>query len=143
MNLPINNIHLASNYSFRYVVFLILLVIGPSFALMQLKGFHFSVVFLSLMGFLYLLRARHLDIQQAKILLTYGVFVGLWLVMHTISGAINLRYVTYLFYFTFTFAIFYFSFRTLVTLSKETIFNIIQIFIYIIEFIDNFIFKKN
>jgi hypothetical protein len=127
----VSNIHLPSSYSLRYVVFMVLLVIGPSFALMQLKGFHLSVVFLSLVGFLYINRTKWLDVKQAQLIITYGVFVGLWLVMHTLSGGISVRYITYLFYFTFTFVIFYFSFRSLVSLSKETVFNIIQTFIYL------------
>lgn len=131
MNAYLSNIHQPSQYTLRYVVFMVLLVIGPSFALMQLKGFHFSVGFLSLVGFLYLVRGKVLDIKQAQLIIIYGVFVSLWLFMHAMSGAISVRYITYLFYFTFTFVIFYFSFRTLISLEKRTIFNIIQGFIYV------------
>lgn len=131
MNAYLSNIHQPSQYTLRYVVFMVFLVIGPSFAFMQLKGFHFSVGFLSLVGFLYLVRGKVLDKKQAQLIIIYGVFVCLWLFMHTMSGVISVRYITYLFYFTFTFVIFYFSFRALVSLEKRTIFNIIQGFIYV------------
>ncbi|WP_181901701.1 hypothetical protein [Thalassotalea euphylliae] len=120
-----------SAFPLRYAVFLLLMLIGPSFALMQLKGFHLSVVFLTVVGVLYWLRARAVDSKQAQLIVLLAVFMSLWLPMHLLSGAISARYFAYCFYFIFTLAIFYFSFRALITLNKKTLFRIIQTFIYI------------
>ncbi|NMP32961.1 hypothetical protein HII17_15490 [Thalassotalea sp. M1531] len=135
MTTTVSNIYLKSSHAWRFVVFMVFLVVGPSLALLQLKGFHLSVFFLALVGFLYLIKTKSLDIKQAQLCMVYSVFIGSWFVVHAYLGVISTRYITYLFYFTFTLAVFYFSFRALITLEKETLFKIIQTFIYVDLFI--------
>ncbi len=126
-----SNIYLPSEYSFRYTVFMIFLLLGPSLALMQLKGFHLSVVFLFFVGLFYVVKEKRIDLKQMKLALIFISFVFIWLIVHTLQGRFSVRYVTYLFYFTFTFLSFYFSFRLLITIEKSALCRIIQIFIYV------------
>jgi hypothetical protein len=126
-----STIYLPSQHPFRYIVFLMCILVGPSLAILQLKGFHIIFGFLALMGALYVVKEDKIDNKTVALFTTYIIFVSLWVVNHTLAGSLSVRYVLYLFYFTFTLGIFYFSFRLLITVSKDTIYNIIQVFIYI------------
>lgn len=130
-----SNIYSPSEFRLRYVVFLICMLVGPSLALLQLKGFHLSFAFLLLVGTLYISKTGEIDNKKVTLLMVYFVFIAMWLVNHILVGGLSLRYITYLFYFTFTFGIVYFSFRLLVTVPKFIIYRIIQVFIYIDLFI--------
>jgi len=132
MNILLNSkVYQPSVYPVRYIIFLLLMLVGPSFALLQLKGFHLSVGFLGLMGFLYWCKNDAVDIKQSYLVTVFAGFMTIWFVMHFLSGAISVRYFTFCFYFSFTYAIFYFSFRSLISLNKESIYRLIQVFIYI------------
>ena len=123
--------YLPSQHQFRYIVFLLCILVGPSLAIIQLKGFHIIFGFLTLVGALYVLKMNELDNKKLKLFITYFGFVSIWVTNHLLTGGLSVRYVLYLFYFTFTLGIFYFSFRLLITVSKDTIYKIIQAFIYI------------
>ena len=123
--------HLPSQHQFRYVIFLICILVGPSLAILQLKGFHILFGFLTLMGILYVVKMNSIDIKKVKLLITFVTFVSIWAVNHALTGGLSVRYVLYLFYFTFTLGVFYFSFRLLTTVPKATIYKIIQAFIYL------------
>lgn len=126
-----SNTYQPSQYPFRYIVFLMCLLVGPSLAILQFKGFHFSFGFLLLVGALYIFKKDEIDNKKITLFITYMSFVSLWIINHVLTGSLSLRYILYLFYFTFTFGIFYFSFRLLITVPKPVIYKIIQTFIYI------------
>lgn len=125
-----SSMYQSSIYPLRYVIFLALIFVGPSLGVLQLKGFHIAVGVLALIGFLYSCKVDGIDLLKARLLMLLSSFIGVWLVIHVLQGAISARYIAYLFYFIFTFLCFYFSFRALVTLNNVTVFWLIQAFIY-------------
>jgi hypothetical protein len=123
--------NLPSQHQFRYVIFLICILVGPSLAILQLKGFHITFGFLTMMGILYVVKMDSIDLKKVKLFINFVTFVSIWAVNHRLTGVLSARYVLYLFYFTFTLSVFYFSFRLLTTVPKDTIYKIIQTFIYL------------
>ena len=77
--------NLPSQHQFRYVIFLICILVGPSLAILQLKGFHITFGFLTMMGILYVVKMDSIDLKKVKLFINFVTFVSIWAVNHRLT----------------------------------------------------------